>query len=272
MASIGPRDLFSVGFSEPVKIRSSELDKYVSAFRELTNQVRSEIAETKGVSTDSVDENSILLSTMVSQKEGGVGRLVLENCSNMNNILSACQEKQAKIDQKTLARLDALLNAALDEKLQVIYKEQEINVDTGQKQELMILSHFATGEAPQLKSLEVMFGVGNPESSTTVTSAQFSENYKDKLKVLQGLWVNSPTQDVEEFGLKGEIEEPKIIGLKDNPEGSADDEGERDRLDAKENSVNRSRIEDDAKKRLHEEEERKNRQNDAKDRMIERNQ
>ena len=266
MSSVDPNVLFSVGFSKPVEIKSTELDKYIKSFSELTSQVRDEIAETKGIPGKSINEDRILLSTMVSQKKGGPERLVLENRGNMKGILESCQQQKSKIDEKTLARLNALLDAALNEKLQVVYKSQEVDADSGQKQELMILSHSGTSERRQLRSLEAMLGGSSPESSSTVTSAEFSQNYKGKLQTLQGLWVNPTTQDVENSLSEDKVEGVELIGLRDNPEGSADDEGMGDRLDASRDSAERGRIADDAQRRLHEEEERKDRQDYIQDR------
>lgn len=266
MASVDPNVLFSGGFSESIKIKSSELEKYVKSFDELTMQIRKEIAGTKGVSAEAIDDNRILLSTMVSQKEGGPERLVLENCGNLKGILISCQRQQAKIDKKTLARLNALLDAALNEKLHAVYKQQDYDADNGQKQELMILSHSSAGEGRQLTTLKAMFGSSYPDSATTVTSAEFSENYKGKLHILQGLWVNPVTQDVERGAEEDKIKEVEIGGLKDSPEGSFDDEGMGDRLNERKESVERARNKDDAMRRLHEEEEKKDRQDYIEDR------
>jgi len=262
MASINPNVLFQGGFSKPAEIKAKELDLYVKSFDELTSQVRSEIAETKSTESSSIDVDRIMLSTMVRQRDDGPERLILENCGNMRGVLTACKEKDATIDEKTLARLNALLNAALDDRLQVVYKEKDIMEDTGHKQELMILSHYSSNDAPELRTLRAMFG-----ESSTITSTEFSNTYKGKLQTLEGLWVNPITQDVELSGSRSEkIDGVTIGGLKDNPNGSADDEGADARLDDREDAAERARIKDQALDSLHEEEERKDRQDYIQDR------
>ena len=265
MASINPNVLFQGGFSKPAEIKAKELDLYVKSFDELTSQVRSEIAETKSTESSSIDVDRIMLSTMVRQGDDGPERLILENCGNMRGVLTACKEKEATIDEKTLARLNALLNAALDDRLQVVYKEKDIMEDTGHKQELMILSHYSSNDAPELRTLRAMFG-----ESSTITSTEFSNTYKGKLQTLEGLWVNPITQDVELSGSRSEkIEGAAVGGLKDNPNGSADDEGADQRFDDNEDLTIRARNKDDAIRRIREEEERKDKQADKRAREDE---
>lgn len=258
MPHINPNVLFQGGFSKPTRIESSEMDKYLKSFTALTTQVREEIAETKGVLLDGVSADHVILSTTV--EVGSNSKLVMENCGNMLAILDSTKEHSGEIDERTLAKLNALLDAAVEKRLEVVYKEAEHTPDQGQRQELMILSHWGSGQPPQTTGIQAVF------ASEDITSVQeFSDTYQGKLQQLEKFWVNPTTQDVE-TPKDDKITTVKLDGLKDAKKGSSDDEGQDDILDGKRDRDEQGRVEDEADRRRLEDERKKDREDVIEDR------
>lgn len=257
MSHINPNILFQTGWSTSQKIESNELDKYLKAFTALTTQVREDIAATKGISVEDVSSDHVTVSTTV--KEGANSKLIMENCSNMLDILEASKSSK-ELDDKTLAKLNALLQAAVDESLEVVYKDVGSSQEGG-RQELIILSNFGSGQAPKTTGVHALFDAAH----TNTTIRNFTDEYRGKLEKLERFWVNPTTQDVK-TPEDDKIETAHLSGFKDAPKGSAAEEELNDFLHTNRKRDVRERIEDEADQDRLREERKKDREDIIQDR------
>lgn len=254
MSHINPNVLFQSGFSEPRKMETNEIDKYLKSFTALTTQVREDFAVKKNLPIDGISIDNVLLSTTV--EAGRNSKYIMENCGNMLKILESSKDHSHQLDERTLAKLNALLEAAIEHRLEAIY----IEPDRGE-QELIILSHFGSGDSPRTTSIRAAF------AEADVTSVQeFSDDYKGKVQQLEKFWVNPTTQDVEGKDAEKINDEAVVPELKTNRLGNAADEIQGAINHEKVYRDERGRIEDAANKCRLEEERIKDQQDNITDR------
>jgi hypothetical protein len=216
MATVDMGSLFRGGFSRQVEIKQDQIVSYQNALDNLTTRLIKEYSDSKH---SEIDADRMVLSTTVEHQ--GKHRLVAENCGNLQKIIESCvQNKKPAIDDRTLAKLDAILKAAVEQKLEVVYKEAEVS--EGGKQELTILTNYGPGQPPETRGVRAIFG-----ADTEVTAREFSADYNDQIAGLAHFMPGGIQQEQQE---NKETDHPSDFEskLKSNPKGSLAEEELRD--------------------------------------------
>lgn len=210
MNNVDLTPIFRPGFSKPIKIEPDILGEYKDSLDDLVTKLQMEHSSDPEISAD-----RIVVSTTVEQK--GNHKLVFENCGNLQQILDSCVNKTATLDDRTLTRIEVLLDAAVTDRLSVVYRENEVASD-GKNQELTIMTHHGSNRPPELLQLEDLFG-----SSSHVTTVKFSDDHRERMGTLK---TKMPSRIYQTLNVAQQREgvDTRLDGLKDNPKGSLAEE------------------------------------------------
>ncbi len=233
MKKIDVSPIFRSGFSKPVELKPDVLQNYKDSFDELLSKLKLEHRSDPEISAD-----RIIASTTVEQK--GNHKLVMENCGNIQDILHSCVNQLAKLDDRTLARLDVLLDAAVNNTLTVVYKEKECG-----SQKLTIMTHHGLESRPELRQLQTLFG-----ESSSLTTVEFSDQYKDRMVNLKRTMPNRIYETLNSTQKRKEVE-VRLDGLKDNPKGSLAEEILPDQTKKAQDSIEETRQEQKGEAQFH---------------------